>query len=110
MGPMNIKFINASPLDAEDDVFVEQLPVILGRASEAGIRLNDPWVSRRHCEVDQLDGALVVRDQGSTHGTFVNGEPVTEAVVMPGDKLCIGMSSFVVDYDSHVVDTTGVSA
>jgi len=111
MGPMNIKLINANPLESEDDVCVEQLPIILGRASEAGIQLNDPWVSRRHCVVDQQGGALIIRDQGSTHGTFVNGHPVTEAVLRPGDKLVIGMSTFIVDYDSSTVEIpAGVSA
>ena len=49
-------------------------------------------------EIDEIAGTLVVRDLGSTHGTFVNGLEVTEAHLMPGDKLTIGLSNFLTQY------------
>lgn len=70
----------------------------IGRSPDAGICLADRWASRCHCEIDQIGGTLVVRDLGSTHGTFVNGREITESNVMPGDKLTIGISSFLMQY------------
>src|SRR5581483_11525883 len=47
-----------------------KLPSIIGRGSETDLRVNHPSVSRKHCEISELEGALVVRDLGSTNGTF----------------------------------------
>jgi pSer/pThr/pTyr-binding forkhead associated (FHA) protein len=77
---------------------LDRLPVVIGRSPDSRIQLDDSWVSRRHCEIDELDGELVIRDLGSRHGTFVNGCRVTEAALMPGDKLTVGIASFRVSY------------
>jgi len=98
---INVKLVNALATLPEGDFFIAQPPMMLGRSLESEIRLEDPWVSRRHCRIDQVDAAVVVRDLGSTHGTFVNGCQVVEAVLEPGDKLSVGMSSFVVHYDGE---------
>ncbi len=44
----------------EPQVFVAELPVTVGRGREAEIRLADWWVSRAHCQIDEVDGSLVV--------------------------------------------------
>ena len=51
-------------------------------------------VSRRHCQLDEVGGLLVVRDLGSRYGTYVNGMRVAEAR-LPDDKLTVGLTSFV---------------
>jgi hypothetical protein len=73
---------------------VLKLPAVVGRAKEAGVRIVHPSVSRRHCEIYELDGALVIRDLGSTNGTYLGTERVEEAVVKPGDELTIGPLTF----------------
>jgi pSer/pThr/pTyr-binding forkhead associated (FHA) protein len=77
---------------------MRKLPMLIGRARDANIQLHDPEVSRRHCEIDEVEGVLVVRDLGSTNGTRVNGSPVMESPLMPGDELAVGMSSFQASY------------
>ncbi|MFX4294789.1 FHA domain-containing protein [Streptomyces bohaiensis] len=53
--------------------------VLIGRSAQADIPLDDPDVSRRHCVVTVApDGALTVRDCGSTNGTTVDGAVVGE--------------------------------
>ena len=42
---------------------------------------------------------LLVRDLGSRHGTYVNGQQVTEARLAPGDELCIGLTHFLAEYE-----------
>ena len=75
---------------------LERNEVILGRAFEADVRLNDSKASRLHArisvEVDKSSGEIVAKitDLGSTNGTLVNGHPVTEAVLGDGDKIIIG--------------------
>ncbi len=76
-----------------------KLPAIVGRSREATLTVAHPKVSRKHCELYELDGALVVRDNGSLNGTFVDGQQVTESVVPPGGRITIGPLTFVANYE-----------
>jgi S-DNA-T family DNA segregation ATPase FtsK/SpoIIIE len=49
---------------------------VVGRSAGAGIRLDDPDVSRRHVEIAVRAGAVTVADLGSTNGTRLDDEPV----------------------------------
>jgi pSer/pThr/pTyr-binding forkhead associated (FHA) protein len=84
---------------------------IIGRSDRADIWLNDRWVSRKHCQLDLQEGAIRVRDLGSTHGTFVNDKPVVEANLSQGDTLRIGLSRLVADFcDSSCSDSNLATA
>ena len=95
---MRVKLISLDDWMPHRKIAIGKLPTTIGRSPDAGICLEDRWVSRRHCQLDQIGGTLVVRDLGSTHGTFVNGVQIAEAHVLPGDKLTVGMSSFQAQY------------
>jgi len=76
------------PLDRDE--------VILGRALEADVRVNDARASRLHARInterDRAGGEVRYRitDLGSTNGTILNGQPVSEAFLQDGDKVVIG--------------------
>ncbi len=94
--------VELTEVDASADqrkIVLDRLPVTIGQSPEAGVRLDHHWVSRHHCELSATRDTLVVRDLGSMLGTFVNGLNVTTANVMPGDKLTVGGTSFVVAYE-----------
>lgn len=78
----------------EDDRPVEMYPLrpttIIGRLPECDVVLTDPATSRRHARVLRRDGAWLIEDLGSTNGTFVNDERVTERVLQDGDRITIG--------------------
>ncbi len=76
-----------------------RLPVIVGRNRDAGLSIVHPTVSRRHCELFERDGVLMVSDFGSLNGTLVGNLKVTEAVIRPGDQLTIGPLTFMAIYD-----------
>lgn len=67
---------------------------VLGRDESADIVLDDPGISRRHCEVRVThDGPRLVthlRDLNSTNGTFVNGEPTDALRLTDGDRITVG--------------------
>jgi diguanylate cyclase (GGDEF)-like protein len=64
---------------------------VIGRASEAHIRLEGPGISRRHALiVAQEDGSVDLHDLGSKNGTYVHGERVAWRRLRDGDKLQIG--------------------
>jgi len=68
----------------------------IGRTAPAEVILVDKHVSRRHCQVE-LDGEeLIVVDLGSTNGTFVDGERVTDRAVLPvGSVLKVGQCELI---------------
>ena len=78
-------------------------PIRIGRAPECELVLQDNRASRRHARLAARDGVLVLTDLGSTNGTRVNGNRVTEVVLGAGDRVQIGETSL-------VVETAGVEA
>jgi two-component system, cell cycle response regulator len=64
---------------------------VIGRGSDTTIRIEDEGISRRHVQLLQLSDGVFVEDLGSTNGTLVNGEPVTERTKLKdGDKIELG--------------------
>jgi len=62
----------------------------VGRHPESDIFLDDVTVSRRHAEFHREGGEFLVVDVGSLNGTYVNREPVDNAVLANGDEVQIG--------------------
>jgi transcriptional regulator with GAF, ATPase, and Fis domain len=67
---------------------------VVGREPESHICLDESAVSRRHCEIARSGDRCTVRDLGSHNHTYVNGAAVTAAEILPGDKIEIGASTF----------------
>ncbi len=68
--------------------------VVLGRGADCDLRLPSAQASRRHAIVCWRDGAVVVRDLGSTNGTLVNGAKIAgDRALEPGDRIEIGGAS-----------------
>ena len=67
---------------------------VLGRGTDADIRVEDPGVSRKHCEIVVGTPALV-RDMNSTNGTFLDGQRITESALADGSVVKIGGTSLV---------------
>ena len=74
--------------------------VVVGRSSDAGLRLVDPDISRRHCRLEFSAGVWRVFDLASTNGVYLNGRRIHEAALIPGDRLRVGGAEFVVMHSS----------
>ncbi|HEU4989931.1 MAG TPA: adenylate/guanylate cyclase domain-containing protein [Gemmatimonadaceae bacterium] len=72
-------------------------PLIVGRAPTCDIPIIDPTISRRHAEVRCDDAGVHVRDLGSSNGTFLNGQKVSEGAVSVGDRVTFGKVEFTLD-------------
>ena len=74
--------------------------LVIGRGSEADLRINDPGISRRHAQIrvnaagPQLQIDIV--DLGSTNGILVNGQRVQQAVLREGSRIEIGSTRMLV--------------
>jgi pSer/pThr/pTyr-binding forkhead associated (FHA) protein len=67
----------------------------IGRDATNGVPLAmDTTVSRRHAVIAADGGGYIIRDQGSSNGTFVNGQRVEETALRPGDEVSIGGTRF----------------
>jgi pSer/pThr/pTyr-binding forkhead associated (FHA) protein len=88
-------------------VELTQPDILLGRHSQADVRLPLPDVSRRHCRFLFGQGVWQVIDLNSLNGVFLNGEPVRQATLRQGDLIRIGDFIFAVDLNG--ADTTARS-
>ena len=66
------------------------LRATLGRGTDNDIVISDPGTSRHHAEVVFNGDDWSVRDNNSTNGTFLNGEPVTQHILSNGDVIELG--------------------
>jgi pSer/pThr/pTyr-binding forkhead associated (FHA) protein len=70
----------------------------VGRQEDCQLRIGSSQVSRKHCQIYEKDGRLVVMDLGSSNGTFVNGKKVEgQQIVKSGDLLSFGKVKFRVE-------------
>src|SRR5687768_6433391 len=80
-------------------VQVHKPVLVIGRGTEADVRLTDTGVSRKHAELRLQDGTVSVVDLGSTNGTTVNGRPIDTARLHDGDRIGLGTSVLVFRQD-----------
>jgi hypothetical protein len=62
----------------------------LGRSAANDFQLEDPTISANHCDIILGDEGVVVRDKGSTNGTFLDGRRTKEAGLQAGQTLRLG--------------------
>lgn len=62
----------------------------VGRVEDNAFQIAEPSVSSHHCEILLRGSDIVVKDLGSTNGTFINGEKITEGVLKAGQTLRLG--------------------
>lgn len=62
----------------------------VGRGLSADVRLDDATVSRKHAVIVRRDDTVVILDDRSMNGVWVDGERVTEAVLGDGAEILLG--------------------
>ena len=75
-------------------IVVDRDALLIGRV-KADVEIDSPDVSRRHAVIERKDGVYVVRDLGSTNGTYVNGQRIDEAPLSNGDRVVVGQTVMV---------------
>jgi len=83
----------------------------VGRTERANHAFSgDPLMSWTHFEVILSADSCVVRDLGSSNGTFVNGEQIEKVLVYEGDEIRAGQTTFVVSVDAETTDANPAQA
>jgi pSer/pThr/pTyr-binding forkhead associated (FHA) protein len=70
--------------------------VTIGRGEDADVQIDEPAASRRHAVIEARRGVFVLRDLGSTNGTYLRGLlHGSEAALRDGDHFRIGETELV---------------
>ena len=76
----------SAPLDGD--------PVLIGRGTDAAIRLEDDYVSTRHARIGSSGGTFYVEDLGSTNGTYIGSQRITQATAIQlGSRVRVGKTT-----------------
>ena len=75
---------------------LDQAPILIGRGSDAAIRLDDDYVSTRHARIAASGDQWFVEDLGSTNGMLIDGHKVSKAGVRDGSQVRIGNTTMTV--------------
>ncbi|MFD8567127.1 FhaA domain-containing protein [Streptomyces sp. NPDC059639] len=73
---------------------ISRSTLVLGRSTEADVRIDDPGVSRRHCEI-RTGTPSTIQDLGSTNGIVVDGQHTTRATLRDGSRIVVGQTTIV---------------
>ena len=78
--------------------------MVVGRQQDCQLRIASSQVSRKHCQIFEKKGLLLVKDLGSSNGTLVNGKKIADQRVLePGDELTVGSVKFRVERQEETV-------
>lgn len=103
---IRISVIDGAP--AQEFTFEEDM-ISIGRSRRSTLMLSDQTLSRVHCEIASVNGRFLLVNHAKTNGTCVNGQPVGEAFLKPGDTLLVGRVAlrFEGGGDSGAAEKTG---
>ncbi|MCM2388866.1 FhaA domain-containing protein [Streptomyces albipurpureus] len=73
---------------------ISRSTLVLGRSTDADVRIDDPGVSRRHCEI-RTGTPPTIQDLGSTNGIVVDGQHTTRATLRDGSRIVVGSTTIV---------------
>lgn len=91
-----------------DSIVARRQTLTIGRALDNDIVVDSAEVSRQHARVEHHNGAYWIIDLGSTNGTMVNGQHVTEHLLQHGDRITMG--NVVLEYLPYQGRTAGARA
>jgi predicted component of type VI protein secretion system len=88
---MDFQLVIVKGRSASQSVKLGEGVTTVGRHDDCQLRIKSSQVSRRHCQLFEKKGLLLVKDLGSSNGTYVNGKRIQEQRVLePGDEIMIG--------------------
>jgi pSer/pThr/pTyr-binding forkhead associated (FHA) protein len=74
-----------------ETISLASAPLLIGRGTDAAIRLDDDYVSTRHARIARSGDQWFVEDLGSTNGTYVGARRITQPTVLGlGSQVRIG--------------------
>lgn len=72
-------------------------PKVIGRGAGCDIRIDDPALAERHARFELHGDRVVLRALDGSDGSLVNGVPVRDAILAPGDQIVVDQHRFVLE-------------
>ena len=82
-------FLECAHGEAPDKTLIDHLPFTIGRVEECDLTIDSIQVSREHATLYKAGHEIRIRDNGSTNGTFVNGQRLGDVVLSDGDIVTV---------------------
>jgi len=77
-----------------EQISLDDAPLLIGRGSDAAIRLDDDYVSTRHARIAVSNDQWFVEDLGSTNGTYIGSQRLSQPTTLQlGSKVRIGKTT-----------------
>ena len=92
MPPSGRRLVVVEPNGTRKEVEVTPLPFRIGRQADNELTLRDSRISRQQAQIVAANGALILEDSGSRHGTFANGVKVLRHELKPNDTIDFGIA------------------
>ncbi len=102
-----LQFVSKSGMYQGSSWTIAEGPIVLGRDQSCTIPINDPVVSRRHCQIYLEGEHAYLRDLDSRNATLVNGVPVKTVRLRAGDEVAVGSAVFLVAAVRNPLDRVG---
>ncbi|MFH0925626.1 MAG: sigma 54-interacting transcriptional regulator [bacterium] len=80
---------------------VKEGKMSVGRDSSADILIDDERISRVHCIIDCQKDKIIIEDQNSRNGTYINGEQITSQIIYPNSTIQIGRTVMKLEYKNQ---------
>lgn len=90
--PPSSRLVVVEPNGSRREVPLASFPFRIGRQAENELTLRDSRISRQQAQILQTNGALVLEDMGSRHGTFVNGQKILSHKLQSNDAIEFGVA------------------
>jgi FHA domain-containing protein len=99
-----MKLVVVEGPDAGTSVDVRGERFVVGRGEGCDMTLGDPDVSRRHLEIRNAGSGFEVADLGSSNGTQVDGQPLSDMPLRDGARIRLGSTLLMADESSGLSD------
>src|SRR6202522_4860907 len=90
--PRAPRLVVIEPNGVRREVPIATTPFRIGRQAGNELTLRDSRISRQQAQIVSVNGAMVLEDMGSRHGTFINGEKSLRHELHPKDRVDFGMA------------------
>ncbi|MHC4857105.1 MAG: FHA domain-containing protein [Planctomycetota bacterium] len=96
---MEVKLVFIKKDQTTQSFLLPSAVTFIGRRQDCDLCIPLSMVSRRHCEIYNEFGKVMIRNLKSRNGTYVNDESIDETQIKAGDTLRIGPIHFIVQID-----------